>query len=53
MTSSSWVKRSTPGAVGLGDDADRAAAVDDDDRAVRPLVQQRQRLADGVGRAPA
>nr|BFE81980.1 hypothetical protein GCM10020093_045810 [Planobispora longispora] len=38
-------------AVGLGDDADRAVVpVDDDDRAVGPLGQEVERLADGVVR---
>ncbi len=36
-------------AVGLRHDADRAAALDDDDRAVRALGQQRQRLGRGRG----
>ena len=41
-----------PRAVRLGDDADRhAGAVDHHHRAVRPLGQQRERLADGVRRA--
>ena len=39
------------GAVGLGDDADRAAVLDDDGGAVRALGDQRQRLGDGLVRA--
>lgn len=39
-----------PGQVVLGDDADRAAALDDDARAVRPLGQQRQGVGHGRDR---
>ena len=46
ITWCSWANRSAPGAVGLGHDADRAAVVDDDDRAVRALGQQGERVAD-------
>ena len=39
------------GAVAFGDDPDRPAVLGDDDGAVRPFRQQRQRVADGVGGA--
>ena len=51
ITWRTWVNRSTPAAVGLGDHADRPAVLDDDHGAVRALAEQRQRVADGVGRA--
>ena len=38
------------GAVGLGDDADRPALLEDDGCAVRALGQQREGVADGVVR---
>ena len=45
MTSSTWVKRSTPVRSFSGDDADRALALDDDGGAVRALAEQDERLA--------
>ena len=45
-----WANRSTLGAVGLGDHADRAAVLDHDRRPVGALGDQRQRLADGLVR---
>ena len=51
MTSPTCVNRSTPAAVGLGDDADRAAVLDDDRGAVRPLADERERGVHGVVRA--
>ena len=42
MMPPSWVNRSTPVAVGFGNDTDGAAVVDDDDGAVSALGQQVQ-----------
>ena len=51
ITLPSWVNRSTPSASFSVNSPTGAPVVDDDHRAVRPLVDQRQRVADrGVGR---